>query len=326
MTLGLTIPGVQTVHPREEITTACYPIVGPAQQPKNITTPLIHYTAAVNLPDGDMGEFEYQIGPYLRAINKDYWDNRKGTGITTCGMFKPGYAIGYLFAVDWLGGGWELRGFDIFPAATADHNSYTFPILFLTDLHDPASELMMQTARAIWREARRRSGRTDFLDRPKGHRELCNGCTACPGDILMQQRDIGLLDLDRDGVDVIPFKKAVRAYDSRAAEQAGVDPVLKKANTDLGTPLGALEPGKSRKVFVGLAQNAEVILRAIGKGGNGFLKISGDSTPPTTSLPNFTTTNPVSECSQMISLTDGSVWVTAGPAACDFIVEVSARW
>lgn len=326
MTLGLTIPGVQTVHPREEWVDECYPIVGPAQQPKNIYMPLIHYTAAVNLPDGDLGEHDYQIAPYLRSMNRDYWTNRKGTGITTCGTFKPGYAVGYLFAVDWLGGAWELRGFDIFPAATADHNGYTFPILFLTDLHDPASELMTQTARAIWREARRRSGRADFLDRPKGHRELCNGCTACPGDMLMQQRDLGLMDLDYGGDEVTPFKKAIRAYDSRAAEQASVDPTLRKANQDLGIPLGALAPNQSRRVFVGLAANAEIILHSVGHGQSGFLKLSGDASPPSPSLVNFTAGTPVSDCSQMVAITDGSVWVTAGPATADFIVEVSARW
>jgi hypothetical protein len=326
MTIGLTIPGVETVHPREVIATACYPILGPAFDISRVWTPLAHYTAAINLPDGDLGEFDYQIGPYLRAVNKDYWDNRKGTGITTCGTFKPGYAIGYSFATDWLGGAWELRGFDIFPAATADHNSYTLPILFLTDLRDPASELMMQTARAIWRETRRRSGNPVFLNRPKGHRELCNGCTACPGDPIMHQRDLGLLDLDYQGDDVIPFKKAIRAYDSRASEQAGVDPVLAKANSDLGNPLGPLQPGQSRRVFVGLANNAEVILHSIGHGQPGFLKISGDSTPPSSSLVNFDAADRVDECSQMIALTDGSVWVTAGPAETDFIVEVSARW
>lgn len=328
MTVGLTVPDVPTLHTRESWVDPCYPIVGPPQHPENITTPLAHYTAAIDLPDGDLGEFDYQIAPFLRATNKDYWLNRKGTGITACGKFLPGYAVGYLFAVDWLGGGWELRGFDIFPAATGAANPYTFPILFLTDLRDPASELMMQTARAIWREARRRSGREDFLNRPKGHREVCGGCTACPGDPITHQRDLGLLDLDYEGDNVIPFKKAIRAYDSRtgAAEQAAVDPALAKANKDLGTPLGSLKAGQSRKVFVGLASNAEIILHSIGRGGNGFLKLSGDSTSPSSSLINFDGVDRIEDNSQMVSLTDGSVWVTAGPAECDFIVEVSARW
>ena len=196
MTANLRIPGVETTHPREVIATTCYPIIGPAQDAARVWTPLAHYTAAVDLPDGDLGEFQYQVAPYLQAINRDYWENRDGSGITTCGTHKPGYAIGYCFAVDWLGGAWELRGFDILPAATANHNTYTLPILFLTDIKDGASDLALATARAIWRESRRRSGNALYLDRPKGHRELCNGCTACPGDPLMAQRDAGLMDLD----------------------------------------------------------------------------------------------------------------------------------
>lgn len=324
MTVGLTIHGVETVHPCEEISTTCYPIVGPKQDMGNVWMPLAHYTAAIDLPDGDLGEFQYQIGPYLRAVNKDYWDNRKGTGITTCGTHKPGYAIGYSFAVDWLGGAWELRGFDIFPAATADHNSYTFPILFLTDRFDPASALMLQTARAVWREARRRSGRDDFRNRPKGHRELCGGCTACPGDPIMQQRDLGLLDLDFDGGDtMIPYKKALRAYDSRQDAQAFLDEPYKSAQT---APLGPLGAGQTRKIFVGLAQNAQVILHTVGLGGTGFLKVSGDSTPPNSSLLNFDGVDRIEDNSQCIAITEGSIWVTAGPAACDFIVEVAALW
>lgn len=196
MTIGLTIPGVQTVHPREVVATTCYPIIGPAWDISRVWTPLAHYTAAIDLPDGDLDEFQYQIIPYLKAVNKDYWDHRDGSGITTCGTHKPGYAIGYSFAVDWLGGATELRGFDILPAATSGHNTYTFPILFLTDINDGASDLALATARAIWREARRRSGNALFLDRPKGHREVCGGCTACPGNPLMAQRDAGLMDLD----------------------------------------------------------------------------------------------------------------------------------
>lgn len=324
MTIGLSIPGVLTVHAREEWLESCYPIIGPAQRPGDIWMPLAHYTASVNLPDGDLGEFDYQIPPYLRAINRDYWNNRTGSGIMTCGTFKPGYAVGYLFAVDWLGGAWELRGFDIFPAATANHNTYTFPVLFLTDLDTPASALMMQTARAIWREARRRSGREDFHNRPRGHRELCGGCTACPGNPLIAQRDQGLLDLDFDGGDtMIPFPKALRAYDSRPSEQQFLDDPYKGAQP---APLGVLQPWQSRKVFVGLANNAQVILHSIGLGDAGYLKVSGNATPPNSSLLNFDGVDRVEDNSQCIAITEGSIWVTAGPAACDFIVEVTALW
>lgn len=224
MTIGLTIPGVETVHPREVIATACYPIIGPSQNPTRVWCPLAHYTAAINLPDGDLGEFEYQLEPYLKAVNRDYWEHRDGSGITTCGTFKPGYAVGYCFAVDWLGGAWELRGFDLLPAATGSpHNSYTLPILFLTDRYDGASDLMLATARAIWRESRRRSGRSDYLNRPKGHRELCNGCTACPGNALIAQRDAGLMDLDYEPSQEEPpmatLAAPIRVLDTRTKNQ-----------------------------------------------------------------------------------------------------------
>lgn len=240
MTVGLTIPGVQTVHPREEIATACYPIVGPAQDPRRVWTPLAHYTAAIDLPDGDLGEFDYQIGPFLRAVNRDYWENRDGSGITTCGTFKPGYAIGYSFATDWLGGAWELRGFDIFPAATGVHNSYTFPILFLTDLADGATDLMMATARAIWRESRRRSGRADYLQRPRGHREVCGGCTACPGNPIMAQRDAGLLDLDYEPPQEEPpmatLAAPIRVMDTRDPGREKLQPMQPRRLGILPTP------------------------------------------------------------------------------------------
>lgn len=229
MTIGLTIPGVETVHPREVIATSCYPILGPAFDISRVWTPLIHYVAAIDLPDGDLDEFQYQIAPFLQAVNRDWWNNRKGSGIFTCGTKKPGYSIGYSFAVDWLGGAWELRGFDALPAATADHNFYTFPILFLTDIFDGASDLMLATARAIWREARRRSQNDLFLDRPKGHRELCGGCTACPGTPLIAQRDAGLMDLDYEPPQEEPpmatLAAPIRVLDTRDKGRFPLEPM-----------------------------------------------------------------------------------------------------
>ena len=330
MTLGLAIPGVETVHPREEsLTDPCYPMTGPAQDLSLVYQPVVHYSSAIDLPDGDIGEFEYQVGPYLAATNRDYWRNRDSGGSpkVICGRTLPGYAVGYLFAVDWLGGAWELRGFDIRAAANAPTNAWTFPILMLTDRVDPASPLAVATARAIFREARRRSGRADFQGRPLGHGSLPGAATACPGVAIQAQIDSGLFDLDRDeGGDVTPFKRALRAYDSRASEQSGVDPTLREANRQLVGKLGPLQPFETRRVFVGLASNAEVILHSVGHGGAGFLKLSGDQVAPTSSLINFDGADRIEDNSQMVALTDGSVWVTAGPAACDFIVEVSATW
>jgi hypothetical protein len=229
VTARLAIPGVETVHPREAVATACYPILGPPLDISRVWTPLLHYTAAVELPDGDLGEHDYQVGPYLQAVNRDYWDNRVGTGIYTCASRKPGYAVGYSFAVDWLGGVWELRGFDILPAATANNNTYTLPVLFLTDAADGASDLALASARAVWREARRRSGNALFLNRPRGHREVCGGCTACPGDPLMAQRDAGLMDLDyqppQEEPPMATLAAPIRVLDTRDKGRQPLDPM-----------------------------------------------------------------------------------------------------
>lgn len=331
MTIGLTIPGVSTVHPVEEWVEPCFPMLGPTQNVGAIYQPVAHYSSAINLPDGDIGEFDYQIIPFLRATNRDYWLNRDGSGIRACGRDLPGYAIGYLFGVDWLGGAWELRGFNYQSAANAGHNGYTFPILFFTDRVDPASELAWQTARAIWRHARALSRRDDFRNRPLGHGELrertgVGTVTPCPGTPILNQLHAGLGDLDFEEQHMItPFKEPVRAYDSRPGEQAAVDDALAEANLGLGTPLGPLAAGQSRRVFVGLAQNAYVIVHGIGRSGDGFVRVGGSPKVPGTSLVNFDA-GKIEDCGMMVGLTDGSVWVTAGPTECDFIVEVSARW
>ena len=332
MTVGLVIPGVATLHTREDWLEPCYPMVGPAQRPANITQPVAHYSGALDLPDGDIGEFENEIPPFIRASQRDYWLHRDGTGLTICGRYLPGYALGYMWWIDWLGGVWEVRGFDYQSAANADHNTYTAPIMFISDRDDPVSELAWQSARAVWREHRRRSGRADFKNRPLGHGELRTTTgigtpTACPGAAILNQLHQGLGDLDYQGDDMfIPWQQSVRAYDSRPSEQVDVDPTLQKANRDLGVPLGPLKPNESRRVFVGLASAAEIILHSIGNGESGFLRLSGYPTPPTTSLVNFYGSDRIEDNSQIIGLTDGSVWVHAGPAACDFIVEVANRW
>lgn len=300
-------------------------------KPQDIWQPVGHYSAALNLPDGDIGEFDYQIGPYMRASNRDYWLNRKNSSPTRiCNRDLPGYSLGYLFWVDWLGGAWEARGFDYFSAANAGHNSYTCPIMFVTDRADPASPLAWQTARAIWREFRRRSGRSDFRNRPLGHGELYDTTgvgtpTACPGPPILTQLHAGLGDLDFDeGDKMLNFPtKASRAYDSRPQFQGDVDLPYRDVNTTTG-PLAA---GQSRKIFVGLAQNAQVIVHATSANGNPtFAQISGTAEKPKSSLVNPPTSGDWRDCSVLTGITEGSVWVHAGPAPIDFIVEVQGTW
>lgn len=198
------IPGIETYHPRSEWVEDCFPITGTRMKPEDIWQPVAHYSSALNLPDGDIGEFNYQIPPFLRSANRDYWLNRKNTKYTRiCNRDLPGYSLGYLFWIDWLGGVWEVRGFDFFSAANAGHNSYTAPFMFITDRHDPASDLAWKSARALWREFRLRSGRTDFRNRPLGHGELYEQSgvgtpTICPGIPIIQQLHSGIGDLDYD--------------------------------------------------------------------------------------------------------------------------------
>jgi hypothetical protein len=214
----VSIPGVETFHPRAVWVEPCFPVSGRAQAPlaDDIYQPIAHYSAAANTPDGDIGEFDYQIIPWLRSVNRDYWINRTNTTTTTiCGRVLPGYSIGYLFAIDWLGGVWELRGFDYMPAANAPHNHYTAPLLFITDGATPATDLAWESARAVWREFRRRSGRADFRNRPLGHGEIA--ATSCPGSGLLSQLHAGLGDLDYDDSpeDDMAFPVLDRLLDTR---------------------------------------------------------------------------------------------------------------
>lgn len=319
MTHGLTIPGVATVHPREDWNKSGYSIDGPVQAPTAIWRPVIHYSAAINVPDGDLGEFEQQIGPWLTAVQRDYEVNR-------------GYSVGYLWAVDWLGGVWELRGFDFAPAANAGHNYYTAPILFITDRDDPGSEWMWQSARAVWREHRRRANdRPDFENRPRGHGELreltgVGTPTACPGAALIAQRNTGLGDLDYDSGDVMPAPSPLvqgpqRAYDTRPGEK--LDPPYDEQDANGDLPRTKIAPGQPRKVFVGLASTAEVHVTVVNPAGPGHVEISNSSNPPRTSLANYSPASPVPAFSTgEVALDAGHVWVHTFVSAADVIVDV----
>lgn len=324
MTLGLTIPGVPTVHPREEWVEECYPIVGPAQNWGLITQPVAHYSAAAMTPDGDLGETIANVAAWLRAVNRDYWRNRKGSGITSpCGQFLPGYAIGYLWAVDWLGGAWELRGFDIRAASNAPSNGWTFPILFITDGIEPASSLAWQTARALGREARRRSGRADFVNSYLPHGRVPGSATACCGAGIIGQIDAGISNLDLDEGSSMGALNAIsplRAYDSRGLP---VDPPYDDANKTV--PLGPMRPGESRRVFIGLDTQAMLNITAVGHGQAGFIAVSPGPQVPRTSVVNYDAADIVESNSVLTPVLDGHVYVHCQVAAADVIVDVTGR-
>jgi len=147
-----------------------------------------HYTAAKNVPDGDPGEDLTQFRDYLRAIERDYLANRvsePGYTRVTDGKHFPGYHTGYNFGIDWMGGVWEIRGFDYISAATNNHNGHTIAVLFLVDSADAANANMWASARAIGREAAKRTPLTinpQYIDH--GTLTIVSGTgtpTACAG-------------------------------------------------------------------------------------------------------------------------------------------------
>lgn len=164
------IPDVVAYHPRTEWEQPGFRMASDfTRQPTAIKLGAVdqmvaHYTGAKDLPDGDPGEDLFSVQGYLRAIERDYLTNRTGGGYIrkVDAVYFPGYHTGYSFAVDWLGGCWEIRGFDYLPAATNQHNGHTVAVLFLVDGAFPAPLAMWQTARAIGNETRRRAGRPDF--------------------------------------------------------------------------------------------------------------------------------------------------------------------
>lgn len=169
------IHGVETFHPRERWEDPNLPVDGPAPTLEQVDTFPLHYTAADNLIDGDPGEHAEDLPAFLRAIQRDYEINR-------------GYSIGYGFAVDWLGGVWELRGYDFKNAANRGWNHRTLPVLCLVDGADPLTDLALHSVRALYAEAQRRTGRELHL---VGHRDI--GATACPGGGIYGQIQLGLI-------------------------------------------------------------------------------------------------------------------------------------
>lgn len=169
------IAGAPTVHARETWQDPSYPVFGPIDDSRNNDTVVIHYTAADDLIDGDPGEHAENLPAYMRAMQKSYVLNR-------------GYSLGYLFAVDWLGGIWQIRGWEYQSAANLNHNAHTVPILMLVDGADGATAEAAASVRLIVAEAQRRAGvRLAIV----GHGQLSGAATACPGAGLLAQIKAG---------------------------------------------------------------------------------------------------------------------------------------
>lgn len=188
--------GPISYHPRSHWVDTALPVTGPSWVPRLIDMMVAHYTAAADLPDGDADEHQTDrdIAPYLRRIQADYVNSR-------------GYSIGYWYAIDWLGGIWQLRGFDLRDdtgglksAANAGHNEHTAPVLFLVDGNDaPTLE-----ARAAFRYLNRRTQHHPYRGRRTQLAVIDHGRlpippgnpTACAGTGIRRTIDAGELAAD----------------------------------------------------------------------------------------------------------------------------------
>lgn len=182
-----------TYHPRTAWQDPAKPVTGPAANWSNITTAVVHYTAADDLIDGDPGEHADDLPAYLRAMQASYLRTR-------------GYSLGYMFAVDWLGGVWQIRGWEFQSAANKGHNGYTLPILLLVDGADPATPEAVRAVRWLIAEGGKRAGRDLAI---KGHGQLyaetgIGTPTACPGVGLQAQVNAGVFSPQPDPPDPVP--------------------------------------------------------------------------------------------------------------------------
>jgi hypothetical protein len=143
------------------------PVTGPPIVWPDVTTVVIHYTAAKDCPEGQPLE-PYRA--FLRAMQNDYTVNR-----------------GYSVAVSTVGQSWEIRGVDIKPAATKGYNDVTYAILITVDGDQPASPSAVAEVRRLVADAERRAGRKLAI---VGHGQL--GATSCPGVGLRAQIAAGV--------------------------------------------------------------------------------------------------------------------------------------
>lgn len=158
-----------TFRPRAEWVDPKMPVTGPAQNWAKITHVALHYTAALDLPDGDGDEKYSDVPVYIRSIQRMYLTDP-----------NRGYSIGYNFVVDYTGAIWEARGWDIKCAANKGANEYTVAILFFVDNQDPAGDAMIAPVRALISDMEKRAGK---ILKIQGHYELDGSQTPtqCPG-------------------------------------------------------------------------------------------------------------------------------------------------
>lgn len=207
MPTNVTIPEVDVVFQRQDWEPGNYEMdtdfhrTPSALQFDRVDRIATHYTAALDISDGDPGETQDQVRQLMANITVSYYNNKKNGGYQRLadGKWFPGFPFGYSFAVDHWGAVWVGRGWDFIPAATGGHNTHTIAILMLTDLKDPGSEAMWRSFRMISREAKRRGA--PLHNDPWAHgwfaERLGYGTpTGCCGDALKAQINAGLGNLD----------------------------------------------------------------------------------------------------------------------------------
>lgn len=187
------IEGVEHFFSREQWQDPSRPVTGPDYVDSQVRFGVAHYTAAPNVPDGDVGE-STNIPQYLQRLQRAY-------------LLSRGYSLGYSFAIDWRGYVWEIRGFDYRPASNNGDNGVWGPInvnkismsiLFLVDGQSGLNDAMRRSARLVYRQANVRTvmagGKWDHTH-PKPHSET--DATACPGDGIRLEIFAGNLTWDR---------------------------------------------------------------------------------------------------------------------------------
>lgn len=180
------IPGVETFHRREAWQEAHLPVTGPRIAWSTIDIVAVHYPWAE--PTAGGLDDIVKVREFLRRTQRDY-------------VLRRGYSIGYSFAVDWLGGVWELRGFDIRCAANRTVNPRTIAVQVLVDWDGPATGLALASVRAIHLEVERRAEREcpslghNMLPDPDSPTGVVR--TSCAGVGISAQIAAGLTTPDR---------------------------------------------------------------------------------------------------------------------------------
>ena len=297
-----------TYHPRSEWNPLSpYSVTGPPADWSKIDTAVVHYTAADDLIDGDPGEHAEDLPAYLANIQTSYAKPKEQGG--------RGYSIGYMFAVDWLGGIWQLRGWEYQSAANKGHNEHTMPILLLVDGDDPATAEAAAAVRWLISEGQRRSTRTYAI---KGHGQLrvetgVGTATACPGVGLQAQVTAGVFTPRPDPIvpsppflllggpmQLYPVESGNRRlFDSRPTGPAVKDQTIRLS-------VGDLE-----------AQHAFATVTIVGIGTAGYVE-----NYPGSSCVNWTPDTGVIATSTLFPVTDGHLTFTVRQGGCHFIVDL----